>query len=49
MFKHFADYFRDLVAFPDEDVIGDEQYVRNVIDTIYNTRAGKRRAAATSQ
>ena len=51
VFKQFADYFRDLVSFPDEDVIGigDEQYVRNVVDTIYNTRAGKRRSAATSQ
>lgn len=41
VFREVADYFREIVAFPDEDTLGitDEQYTRNVIDSIYNTRA----------
>jgi uncharacterized RDD family membrane protein YckC len=41
VFNEMAEYFRGLVAFPDEDSMGisDEQYVRNVIDTLYNARA----------
>lgn len=48
VFNDFADFFRELATFPEEDTIGitDEQYVRNVIDTLYNTQAGKRRATA---
>lgn len=40
VFRELAGYFRDSVSFPDEDTLGisDEQYVRNVIDSIYNTR-----------
>jgi len=40
MFADFARYFRRIARFPDEDTMGitDEQYVRNVLDTIYNTR-----------
>ncbi len=40
VFASFAQYFRSIARFPDEDTIGltDEQYVRNVIDSIYNTR-----------
>jgi len=43
LFHEFSEYFRGLVAFPEEDVLGisDEQYVRNVIDTLYNTRSDK--------
>lgn len=49
LFRQFADYFRALVAFPEEDTIGitDEQYVRNVIDTIYNTSKRKRQSVTT--
>lgn len=38
LFSQFADYFRSLVTFPEEELMGitDEQYVRNVIDTLYN-------------
>ncbi len=41
VFASIARYFRGIARFPDEDTIGitDEQYVRNVIDTIYNTRS----------
>jgi len=41
VFHDFAEYFRGLVTFPDEDVMGisDEQYVRNVLDSLYNARA----------
>jgi len=40
VFASFAGYFRGIASFPDGDTIGitDEQYVRNVIDTVYNTR-----------
>ena len=38
LFAQFATYFKSLVAFPEEEIVGitDEQYVRNVIDTVYN-------------
>ncbi len=37
LFSTLADYFRELVAFPDEITIGlsDEQYIRNVVDTLF--------------
>lgn len=40
LFRELASYFRESVDFPDEDTLGisDEQYVRNIIDSIYNTR-----------
>ena len=38
LFKELADHFRARAAFPDEATLGmtDEQYVRNVVDSIYN-------------
>lgn len=40
LFRELADHFRSLVAFPPEalDGITDEQYVRNVVDILYQTR-----------
>ncbi|NNE90721.1 MAG: RDD family protein [Verrucomicrobiales bacterium] len=37
VFSEMADFFRGLSEFPEETVIGlsDEQYVRNVVDTLY--------------
>jgi len=41
LFRRFADYFRRLVPFPPETVesIPDEQYLRNVVDILFRTRA----------
>lgn len=41
VFREFAAYFRRQVEFPEVDTLGlgDEQYVRNVVDSIYNIRA----------
>ncbi len=38
LFKELAGHFREHAAFPDEATLGmtDEQYVRNVVDSIYN-------------
>ena len=38
LFKELAGHFRGRAAFPDEATLGmtDEQYVRNVVDSIYN-------------
>lgn len=43
LFAEIAAHFRSLVEFPEEAVEGltDEQYVRNVVDVIYNTRPAK--------
>lgn len=43
LFAQLAAYFRDKVAFPPEatDGIADEQYLRNLVDVIYRTRAEK--------
>ena len=40
LFKEMADHFRSLVEFPSEalDGITDEQYVRNVVDSVYRKR-----------
>lgn len=37
VFSRVANYFREFVEFPDEATLGlsDEQYVRNVVDTLY--------------
>ena len=37
VFSNLADYFREVAEFPDEITVGlsDEQYVRNVVDTLY--------------
>jgi len=39
LFRELAEHFRECVAFPEEATLGmtDEQYVRNVVDSIYNT------------
>ncbi len=39
LFKELVEHFRERAAFPDEATLGmtDEQYVRNVVDSIYNT------------
>lgn len=42
LFGEIADHFRQLVSFPAEATEGlsDEQYVRNVVDTLFRARAG---------
>jgi uncharacterized RDD family membrane protein YckC len=43
LFAEIADHFRALVEFPPEAVesVGDEQYLRNVVDLLYNPRGAK--------
>jgi hypothetical protein len=50
LFSELADHFRTKVEFPAEasDGIADEQYLRNVVDVIYRSRAESRTAAATA-
>ena len=45
LFAEIAEHFKARVAFPPEatDGITDEQYVRNVVDVLYRTRAGQSR------
>jgi uncharacterized RDD family membrane protein YckC len=40
VFRDIADFFREIVPFPGEATRGvtDEQYVRNVLDSVYNSR-----------
>ncbi len=40
LFRDIAFHFKDKVHFPEEAVegISDEQYVRNVVDSIYHTQ-----------
>ncbi|WP_038162825.1 RDD family protein [Verrucomicrobium sp. BvORR106] len=42
LFENLANHFRELVKFPEETVHGlsDEQYVRNVVETIFRRRKG---------
>lgn len=49
LFNELAEHFREQVTFPDEAVLGmtDEQYVRNVVDSIYN--AGRVESKAKSE
>ena len=44
LFKELAEHFRGRAAFPDEATLGmtDEQYVRNVVDSIYNAGRAER-------
>ncbi len=44
LFKELAEHFRRRAAFPEEATLGitDEQYVRNVVDSIYNTGRAER-------
>lgn len=46
LFRELANHFREAVAFPDDATMGitDEQYVRNVVDTLYNTRGSQPQA-----
>ncbi len=39
LFREIAEYFRDVVEFPQEvvDGISDEQYIRNVVDVLFRT------------
>lgn len=43
LFKDIADHFKEIVAFPPEDVdgISDEQYVRNVVDVLFRSGQAK--------
>jgi hypothetical protein len=40
VFRQVADYFRQIVQFPDAATEGlsDEQYVRNVVDSLYRSQ-----------
>lgn len=42
LFENLATHFRELVKFPEETIHGlsDEQYVRNVVETIFRRRKG---------
>lgn len=44
LFRDIADFFREIVAFPPEAVDGipDEQYVRNVVDTLFRSGPGRK-------
>lgn len=48
LFAELASGFRTLVPYPPEvaDAIADEQYVRNVVDIVYRTKAGAASAAS---
>jgi uncharacterized RDD family membrane protein YckC len=41
LFREFADYFRSLVTFPEDATFAltDEQYVRNVVDSLFRQRS----------
>jgi uncharacterized RDD family membrane protein YckC len=43
LFTELASFFREKTAFPAEatDGVTDEQYIRNVVDVLYRSRAGK--------
>ena len=43
LFRELADYFRSRAEFPAEatDGIADEQYLRNIVDVLHRSRAGK--------
>lgn len=45
LFNELADHFREQVTFPDEATLGmtDEQYTRNVVDSIYNVGRAERK------
>ena len=44
LFRELAEYFRARAEFPAEatDGIADEQYLRNLVDVLYRTRAGRK-------
>ena len=51
LFLEIADHFRAKVPFPHEatDGLSDEQYVRNVVDVLYRTRAGLQTSPTAKQ
>jgi hypothetical protein len=46
LFADLAEHFKGLVAFPAESIeaMPDEQYIRNVVDILFRTRAGEAKA-----
>ena len=48
LFSELADHFKSLVTFPPETVesVPDEQYIRNVVDILFRTRAVEAKPAA---
>lgn len=49
LFSELAEYFKSLVTFPAESVeaMPDEQYVRNVVDILFRTRAPEKKMETT--
>jgi len=43
LFQEMAEYFKNIVSFPPEvmDGISDEQYLRNIVDTLYRSKTKK--------
>jgi uncharacterized RDD family membrane protein YckC len=50
LFSEMAEHFRSKASFPPEatDGLTDEQYVRNVVDTLYRTRGAQKRDQVTA-
>jgi uncharacterized RDD family membrane protein YckC len=50
LFRELAEYFRARAEFPPEatDGIADEQYLRNLVDVLYQTRAGRNQETAAA-
>jgi hypothetical protein len=48
LFSELAEHFKGLVTFPAESIeaMPDEQYVRNVVDILFRTRAAEAKAEA---
>lgn len=48
LFEEMARHFRGIVDFPEDVTIGltDEQYIRNIVDCIYNTDSGTKQNSA---
>jgi uncharacterized RDD family membrane protein YckC len=51
LFSELAGYFRSVVSFPEQSVIGltDEQYVRNIVDLLFRPRIEKEEQRADSR
>lgn len=51
LFTEMARHFQGIVDFPEDATIGltDEQYIRNIVDCIYNTDSGASQASATKK
>ncbi len=50
LFKEIADWFKEIVKFPQEavDGISDEQYIRNVVDVLFRSDVKKTQPAASA-